>query len=504
MPVANYQQYQYLHGVNDSTDFIVSELIDHHSTDHSKPKVLIAGAGLGGLTLAILLKKAGIPFEIFERQQELKPLGAGMTLGAGIGPLFQQLGIYDEFVSIAKQATEMSMFQENLKLESIMQVGWLERLVHYREYVLARPDLHSLLLRHVPKENIHLNKKIVSFDQDDYCVLVRFADGTFHRGDILVGADGAYSSVRQHLFKILKASGKLPASDDVPLPFNSVCLVGNTEVLDPQEFPALKSELSEVNTILGVESRCSWTTMTTKQNTVCWSVIHFLNNETSRADNSFRNSDWGPEAAEAMCKQVRNFRVPNGKDGRASTLGEFIDRTPKHLIGKVMLEEKVFETWHGGRVALIGDACHKMNPSGGSGALTAMHDAVTLANWINTIETPSMYYLKKIFKEYRAERYPIVKQAFETSQMFSRNIGKGKSSAVVRTMIKRLPPWLWRRLIIRMFTAQPQAAFLPLIVNKSAIKAAHQPSLHKSKEVLRQQEIERNTFKPLSVAVPAR
>lgn len=95
--------------------------------------------------------------------------------------------------------------------------------------------------------------------------------------------------------------------------------------------------------------------MTTKQNTVCWSVIHFLNNETSRADSSFRNSDWGPEAAEAMCKQVRNFRVPNGKDGRASTLGEFIDRTPKHLIGKVMLEEKVFETWHGGRVALIGD-----------------------------------------------------------------------------------------------------------------------------------------------------
>lgn len=53
-----------------------------------------------------------------------------------------------------------------------------------------------------------------------------------------------------------------------------------------------------------------------------------------------------------------------------------------------------------------------------------MHDAVALANWINTIEAPSMYHLKKIFKEYRAERYPIVKQAFETSQMFSRNIGK--------------------------------------------------------------------------------
>ncbi|KAF9306246.1 hypothetical protein BGZ74_007012, partial [Mortierella antarctica] len=176
----------------------------------------------------------------------------------------------------------MSIFHKNLKLEYIMQFGWLERLINYREYVVSRPELHSLLLHHVPKDNIYLGKKIVAFDQSSYGVLVRFADGTSHRGDILVGADGAYSAVRQHLFKTLKSIGKLPASDDVPLPFNSVCLVGNTEVLDPQEFPMLQSELSQVNTVLGVENRY----------------------------NSFRNSDWGPEAAEAMCKQVRDFRVP--------------------------------------------------------------------------------------------------------------------------------------------------------------------------------------------------
>ncbi|KAF9274918.1 hypothetical protein BGZ74_004207, partial [Mortierella antarctica] len=132
-----------------------------------------------------------------------------------------------------------------------------------------------------------------------------------------------------------------------------------------------------------------------------------------------------------------------------------------------------------------------------------MHDAVALANWINTIEAPSMYHLKKIYKEYCAERYPAAKQAYETSQMLSRNIGKEKSAAVVSKMIKRLPPWLWRRLVVRLFSAQPQAAFLPLVKNKSAVPPTHQPSVHKSKAVLRQQEIDRNTFKPLSIAVPA-
>ncbi|KAG0029782.1 hypothetical protein BGZ82_007725 [Podila clonocystis] len=78
-----------------------------------------------------------------------------------------------------------------------------------------------------------------------------------------------------------------------------------------------------------------------------------------------------------MAKEVRSFKFPGTKDGKLLTLGEYVDRTPKDLLAKVMLEETVFDTWYGGRVVLLGDACHKMNPCGGIGALNAMHDAPT-------------------------------------------------------------------------------------------------------------------------------
>lgn len=65
--------------------------------------------------------------------------------------------------------------------------------------------------------------------------------------------------------------------------------------------------------------------------------------------------EWGPAAAEAMCNEVRHFRVPGGKDGKGLTLGDYFDKSPKEYIAKVMLEEIVFDTWYGGRTVLIGD-----------------------------------------------------------------------------------------------------------------------------------------------------
>ncbi|KAF9373608.1 hypothetical protein BGX21_004376 [Mortierella sp. AD011] len=139
-------------------------------------------------------------------------------------------------------------------------------------------------------------------------------------------------------------------------------------------------------------------------------LLQFLNQETSKTNNNFRSSEWGPEAADVMCKEVRDYPVVRGMK-----MGDLIDATPKEVICKVMLEEKLFETWTYGRTVLIGDACHKMNPSGGLGAQTAMGDAVVLANYINTLTTVESADVEKALKAYKKERYPIGKDAVKTS-----------------------------------------------------------------------------------------
>ncbi|KAG0339380.1 hypothetical protein BG000_002241 [Podila horticola] len=435
-----------------------------------KPKVLIAGAGIGGLTLALLLHKANVPFLVLERANEIKPLGAAFVLGPSVAGLLSQLGIYDEFVTMGKPQMKMNILDEDLKLQFANDFSHIKDVAGTGYYSFARPDLHDLLWRHTPRENIHLGKKIINYDDDSEGVLVRCADGSSYRGHILVGADGAYSAVRQHMFKAIKAKRPLPPSDDVAPPFGCICLVGQTEVLDPEDFPRLKSETCDANSVLGVENMCT-----------------FLDKESSKDDQSFRIDEWGPEATEAMCKEVRTFKVPGGKEDKVLTIGDYIDRTPKDLISKVMLEEKVYETWSSGRAVLLGDACHKMNPCGAAGAVTAMHDAVTLANWISTLRFPSMTDLDQVFKEYRAERYPVAKEAFETSQMFAKMAGKTLMAVFVRSSMKRVPSWLWKRLLIKMSQARPQCSFLPLVEDKGEVKPLLQPSLHKTLSLAKQQ-----------------
>lgn len=93
------------------------------NTPGAPPKVMIAGAGLAGLLLGILLDKARIPYHIYERTASIKPLGALMSLGANILPLLDQIGLYKELQEISLPCYSFLIYSGDDELKLLGNVG---------------------------------------------------------------------------------------------------------------------------------------------------------------------------------------------------------------------------------------------------------------------------------------------------------------------------------------------------------------------------------------------
>ncbi|KAF9154183.1 hypothetical protein BG015_001640 [Linnemannia schmuckeri] len=458
-----------------------------------KPKVVIVGAGLGGLMLGALLERCNIPYVIVEKAAVVKPLGSALTIGSTLIPLFEQLGIAEDLYRVGKPWTHYNTYSENRELILAADFSLAQGLTGYTQYAVGRSALYDVLLNQIPSHKIHFGKRVTSINDNGDNVEVRTRDGSNFEGDILVGADGAYSAVRQQLYRILLKEGKLPASDQEELPFSCVCLVGQTRPLDPEEFPVLKEPLAQFKSTLGNNNAYSWIINTTSYGSICWMCMLHLEKVANRStyndkkSRTSENLEWDSHAAaaKAMCDETRHFPLPFG-DGTL-TMGDMYDRTDQDLISKVMLEEKVFETWHSGRTVLLGDACHKLHVSGGRGAITSMHDAIALANLLYALPpNPTSSDIHQLFSEYRSERYPIVQATFKNSQMMSKATDKGIFAMFTRFLLKHMPTVLWKKFIERTVVDRPQVGFLEQVPMKGTVIPSVSPSALKARAVYEQ------------------
>lgn len=83
-------------------------------------------------------------------------------------------------------------------------------------------------------------------------------------------------------------------------------------------------------------------------------VIKYLSGQMSKEVEDCKYEDWGPDATRSMCEEVKDFPIIAGGDKKL-TIGDLIEWSPKEYVSKVMLEEKVFDTWYEGRTVLLGD-----------------------------------------------------------------------------------------------------------------------------------------------------
>ena len=168
------------------------------------PRVLIAGGGIGGLAAVLTASRAGWEVQLHEKAAAFSEVGAGLQLGPNVVKLLHNWGL-------ARALDAVAAFPQHLEVRSALTGAMLGNLrlgsVISERYgapyaTVHRADMHGLLLEAVQQQSgakLYLNSPLQSFRQSPHAVTLQTADGVEVDGDVLVGADGLWSSAREQL-----------------------------------------------------------------------------------------------------------------------------------------------------------------------------------------------------------------------------------------------------------------------------------------------------------------
>lgn len=339
-------------------------------------RVLIAGGGIGGLTAALSLQRAGIDVIVYEATTEILPLGVGINVLPHASREFIELGLEEELDKFAIRTTAMNYYTCDGNLV-ISQPCGIHAGYKWPQWSLHRGDLHMMLLRvfkeRAGKDKVVTDAALVDFqDNKDSGITVRFEHrkaGNFSTVDcdVLVGADGLHSATRKKLYPnegkpiyagivvyraAVKSSQYLDGKTMIIVGDKRLRLVAYPVSSDMQR---RSDELSLINWIgvLPIDEN--------EAPTEDWSNLS--QQEKLRPRYSNWKFDWlnVPELLGAA-KDIYEFPV--------------YDRDP-------------LDQWTFGRVTMLGDAAHPLIPVSSSGAVQAIIDGRALAYALATHDDPS-------------------------------------------------------------------------------------------------------------------
>ncbi len=373
-------------------------------------RVLIAGGGVGGLVLGMMLHVRGIDCTVFEAAPEVKQLGVGInTLPHGIAEL-DQLGLLPEMDRIAIRTRELRY------LNHLGQTIWSDPRGTWAghampQFSVHRGRLHGMLwdnaTQRLPAGSVRAGYRLVGFSQNARGVSARFATPAgevTEKGDVLVGSDGIHSTLRAMLHP-----------NDGGIRWNGIQMWRGA-----LDYPAL--ETGDVMLIAGDETaKLVFYPIapgeTPGSRLTNW-VIYARGGDASQPPP--RREDWSRvgKLPEVM-KFAKRLKLPQlDVQGMIRASGDFYEYP--------MCDRDPLPWWTQGRVTLLGDAAHPMYPVGSNGASQAFLDARVLADLLATT-TPA-----KALAAYEADRLP------KTAAIVASN-RQGGPERVVDLVAKRAP-----------------------------------------------------------------
>jgi 2-polyprenyl-6-methoxyphenol hydroxylase-like FAD-dependent oxidoreductase len=342
---------------------------------------LIVGAGIGGLSAAIALRRAGWQVRVFERADSPRELGFGVALAPNAVAALRELGVADTV--LARGYAPQRFVGEIRRMSGVVvkRATFQPRETLGGPLMIAlRPALHGALLDAVGMDAVTLRAEAVGFTADERRVTLRLAGGEEVAGDVLIGADGVHSVLRRSLHP------------DEPPPRVSGLV-------------ALRGAVHGVNDRLGDLS-----------------AVYYMDRGVEAV--LIRASETGIYWFLSLAREL----VPDGLRDPAAIRAHMspqFDATFEAVAGAtedlrydVLVDRDPIASWGRGVMTLLGDAAHPLLPQTGQGAAQAMVDGVTIGRMLaGDVD------VARALRGYERERQPRVRALLAQGRRTARVMG---------------------------------------------------------------------------------
>lgn len=317
----------------------------------SKKKIIIGGGGIGGMAAGLALLRAGFDVEIYEQAKELGEVGAGIQVSPNGSRALDYLGVYEALreVSCAPERKEFRLWNTG-DTWPMFDLGPVAlEMYGYPYLTVYRPDLLSALIngvRAIKPDAIHLGCPVAGITQNEDSASLILADGREITGDIVIGADGVKSTIRNALWGPDNPTfaGMIAWRSVIPmknLPAHMQKMVGSTWIGPGGHAVNYPLRGGELMNFIGTVHRDDW-------------QIESWNIEGDVEECVRDYAGWHPDV-HAMIRSADKILK-----------WAFMGRDP-------------MQAWSIGRISLLGDACHPTLPFLAQGAVMSIEDGVVLA-----------------------------------------------------------------------------------------------------------------------------
>ncbi len=313
------------------------------------PRIAIIGGGIGGLAAALALERRGVAVTVYEQSPVHSEIGAGLNLTPNAIKALRSLGIEDKVTAIGSGSEFLTIRSwKSGRVISRMRRGNFRKQFGAPNISVHRADLLDVLGGALKTTTIRLGARCVTVEAGERMAVARFADGSSVQADIVIGADGIHSVVRQSLFgadaprftgcicwRGMAPAAIVPHSGDIDMMEGAMWLGPHGHVV---HYPVRRGEL--INIVAHIDSD-AWTEES-------WT------HECDVSEVMTTYAEWHPALRQLYRCSTRWYKWA------------LYDRDP-------------LPRWSRGRAALLGDSAHAMLPYLGQGAAMSIEDGCVLA-----------------------------------------------------------------------------------------------------------------------------